>query len=253
MERRFEGMVVLVTGGSAGIGYATARAFAAEGAKVVIAARNAEAGDAAAAAIGAEGGVARFVPADVSDAPSVAALIDQTISIFGAPDIAFLNAGIGGEVGKSIQQASTEMFDEVIAVNVRGAWLSTKEVFRAMAHRGGSIAICGSAAGIRGGSGGASAYYTSKHAVMGLMKQAAMEGAKLGIRVNAVLPGMVATDMMAAAIGDDHHKREAFAARIPLRRMAEPDEIAKAVLFLCSRDASYITGAGLSIDGGLSV
>jgi NAD(P)-dependent dehydrogenase (short-subunit alcohol dehydrogenase family) len=139
-------------------------------------------------------------------------------------------------------------------VNVRGVWYATKYEFRAMLERGaGAIVICASSAAIRGGAGRASAYYTSKHAVMGLMKQAAMDGAARNIRVNAVLPGLVMTDIIKKSFANDLSKLEMYKSRIPMQRPGETTEIAKAVLFLASDDAAYVTGVGLSVDGGATI
>ena len=174
-RQRFQNKVVLVTGGSAGIGLATAQAFAAEGARVMIAARRADVGEAAAAAIRKSGGEARFVATDMRDAASIRAMVESTVAAYGGLDVAFNNAGTTGDTATPIFDANEETFDEVIAVNVRGVGLATKHEFKAMLRRGGgAIVICGSAAGIRGGAGRASAYYTSKHALMGLLKQAVL-------------------------------------------------------------------------------
>ena len=250
-RQRFQNKVVLVTGGSAGIGLATAQAFAAEGARVMIAARRADVGAAAAAAIRKSGGEARFVATDMRDAASIRAMVEATVAAYGGLDVAFNNAGITGDTATPIFDANEETFDEVIAVNVRGVWLATKHEFKAMLRRGGgAIVICGSAAGIRGGAGRASAYYTSKHALMGLLKQAALDGATRNIRVNAVLPGMVMTDLVARGFAENEAKFKQLFSRIPMGRAGKPEEVAKAVLFLASDDSSFITGVGLPVDGG---
>ncbi|MDW8258586.1 MAG: glucose 1-dehydrogenase [Gammaproteobacteria bacterium] len=254
LRRRFEGKIAIVTGGSAGIGLATARAFAAEGAKVVIAARRREPGEAAAREIRASGGEATFIAADMTDPAAVRALVDAALATYGGLDIAYNNAGMTGDTATPIDQADPALFDEVIATNVRGVWLCTKYQFAAMRERGGgAIVICGSTASIRGGAGRASAYYTSKHALLGLVRNAALDGAACNIRVNAVLPGLVMTELTKQGFASDPSKLEFFRSRIPMARAGEPEEIAKAVLFLASDDASYITGAALSVDGGISI
>ena len=139
-------------------------------------------------------------------------------------------------------------------VNVRGVWYATKYAFAAMEERGGgAIVMCGSTAAIRGGAGRASAYYTSKHAVMGLTKQVAIDGATRNIRCNAVLPGLVMTDIIDKSFGNDPSKLELLKSMIPMKRPGRVEEIAQAVLFLASDDASYITGVGLSVDGGTTI
>lgn len=253
-RRRFEGKVALVTGGSAGIGLATAKAFAREGASVMIAARGRAAGEAAVAAIVAAKGVARFVAADMSKPQSVKDMVTATVDAFGRLDIAFNNAGITGNTSTPIADADETEFDEVLSVNTRGVWYATKYEFREMVKRGGgAIVICGSTAAIRGGAGRASAYYTSKHALMGLMKQAALDGAQLNIRVNAVLPGLVMTELTHRGFANDQEKLKLLFSRIPMARAGRAEEIANAVLFLCSDEASYVTGVGLCVDGGTAI
>jgi NAD(P)-dependent dehydrogenase (short-subunit alcohol dehydrogenase family) len=252
-QRRFEGKVALVTGGNAGIGLATARAFALEGARVMIAARRRAEGDAAAAAITAAGGQAAFVATDVTDSRSVRDMVAACVEAFGGLDIAFNNAGITGQTSATIPDADEAVFDQVMAVNVKGVWLCMKHEIPVMLERGGgAIVNCSSTAGIRGGAGRAGAYYASKHAIMGLTGQAAMEGATRNIRVNAVLPGMVMTDLIATSFANDPDKLQLLFSRIPMARSGRPEEIAKAVLWLASDESSYVTGVGLPVDGGVT-
>lgn len=252
MNQRFAGKVAMVTGGSAGIGFATARAFARDGARVVIAARRADEGEAAAEAIRAEGGDTLFVATDVTDAASVEALVARTLNTCGALHFAYNNAGISGTLNANVEDAAVDMFLQVMAVNVTGAWLSMKyQVPAILASGGGAIVNCGSAAGLRG-SPGASAYHTSKHAVLGMTKSVAMENATRGIRVNAVCPGLVMTDLIEKGFADPEDLAH-FTSLIPAQRAGKPDEIANAVLWLCSPEASYVTGAILSVDGGIAV
>ena len=251
---RFTGKVVIVTGGNAGIGLAAARAFAHEGARVLIAARRRTEGEAAVVLIERDGGVASFVETDVTQGDSVRDMVAACVERFGGLDVAFNNAGITGEVSAAIPDADEQQFDRVMAVNVKGTWLCMKYELPEMLKRGGGVIVnCGSTAAIRGGAGRAGAYYASKHAIMGLTKQAAMEGATRNVRVNAVLPGMTRTEIIEKGFAGDPDKARLLFSRIPLARAAEPEEIANAVLWLASDESSYATGIGLPVDGGVTI
>jgi NAD(P)-dependent dehydrogenase (short-subunit alcohol dehydrogenase family) len=251
---RFANKTVIVTGGNAGIGLAAAQAFARERANVVIAARRRAEGGAAAATIQRDGGVAVFVETDVTNGASVERMVRECVATFGGLDIAFNNAGITGQVSASVPDADEATFDKVMAINVKGTWLCMKYEIPEMQKRGGGVIVnCGSTAAIRGGAGRAGAYYASKHAIMGLTKQAAMEGATRNIRVNAVLPGMTLTELIEKGFADDREKQQLLFSRIPMARAARPDEIASAVLWLASDESSYATGIGLPVDGGVTI
>lgn len=245
-----EGKIALVTGGSTGIGFAAARRFASEGAKVAIANVNAERGHAAAQRIRDDGGDAMFVQADVSDAAQVEALVERVVSHYGGLNFAFNNAGIGGELGP-IHLATPENFERVIAVNLTGIWLSMKfEIQHMMENGGGSIINNSSTAGGRA-MPGLSAYVASKFGVNAITKAAALEYAAAGIRVNAVMPGPVETPALQGIRETVPEAEGQFLAMTPQKRIADPSEIAAAVVWLASDEASVVTGTNFPVDGGM--
>lgn len=253
MAKRFDGRVALVVGGTSGIGLATAQAFAAEGAKVMIAGRRVAEGEESVAAIHAAGGTAGFVQADITQPESVAAMVAGTVETFGALHVAYNNAGITGTVNLFVEDADLAMFEQVMAINVTGTWLAMKyQVPAILASGGGAIVNCGSVAGLRG-SPGCSAYYGSKHAVLGMTKCVALENAARGIRVNAVCPGLVMTDLVEAGFAGAEDKLAMLTARIPMQRPGLPQEVAGAVLWLASEEASFINGVALPVDGGTAI
>jgi NAD(P)-dependent dehydrogenase (short-subunit alcohol dehydrogenase family) len=247
---RFTGKVAVVTGGNSGLGFAAASALAEAGARVMLAARRCKEGEEAAATIRDCGGTAAFVETDVTDAKSVQAMVDSCLDTFGRLDIAFNNAGITGQVDADVVAADEETFDRVMAVNVRGVFLSMKyEVPAMLASGGGAIINCSSGAGLRGGPQ-ASPYYASKHAVIGLTKSVALEYAQQNIRVNAICPGLILTDIVRYGFASVPDKLERLSGRIPMARTGEPDEVARSVVWLASDDSSYINGIALPVDGG---
>jgi NAD(P)-dependent dehydrogenase (short-subunit alcohol dehydrogenase family) len=247
MENQFKGKVALVTGGSFGIGRATAIAFAKKGAKIVIVdwVENNE----TLHVIKAAGGEAIFVKCDVSKSDEVKGMIEKTIATFGRLDYAFNNAGTEG-VMASTHECTEENFDKTINVNLKGVWLCMKyEIPEILKQGKGVIVNCSSIAGLVG-SPGLPAYVATKHGVIGLTKTAALEYAKTGIRVNAVCPGAIKTAMIDRITGKNKEVEDQFEAMEPIGRMGEPDEVAKAVIWLCSDDASFVTGHALAVDGG---
>jgi NAD(P)-dependent dehydrogenase (short-subunit alcohol dehydrogenase family) len=247
MENGFKNKVALVTGGSSGIGRATALAFARKGAKVVIAdwIENQETMD----LIENLGGEAIFVKCDVSKASDVKALIDKTIATFGRLDFAYNNAGIEGESAPT-QDCSEENWDKTIGINLKGIWLCMKYEIPEMLKRSkGAIVNCASVAGLIGFKN-SPAYVASKHGVIGLTKTAALENAKLGIRVNAVCPGIIKTPMIDRATGNKKEAEEQFMSMEPVGRFGLAEEIATAVIWLCSDEASFVTGIEMPVDGG---
>lgn len=241
--------VVLVTGALTGIGRTTAIAFAREGHRIVVSGRGEEAGQALAAELRGWGAEAEFIRADVRFEAEVRLLVEQTVQRFGRLDVAVNNAGTEGSLGEVAEQ-SVDNYEATFATNVLGTLLSMKHEMRAMrAHGSGSIVNLSSVAG-HVGIAGASVYVASKHAVEGLTKSAALEGAPHGVRVNAVAPGPVATDMLERFVGGSEEAKAGFLATVPARRAANADEIAQTVLFLAGDKARYLTGQSLVVDGG---
>ncbi|HVJ54723.1 MAG TPA: glucose 1-dehydrogenase [Aliidongia sp.] len=241
--------VVLITGALTGIGRATALAFAKEGAQIVVSGRRDEAGQALVSELRAMGAEAEYRRADVRQEDDVKQLVDSTVARFGRLDVAVNNAGTEGESGPITGQ-SVENFRATFDTNVLGVFLSLKHEMRVMLAQGsGSIINLSSVAG-QAGFPGASIYVASKHAVEGLTKTAALEGAEAGVRVNSVAPGPVETDMLDRFTGRESQAKANFLAGIPAKRAGEPDEIAQTIVFLASGKAKYLTGQNIAIDGG---
>jgi NAD(P)-dependent dehydrogenase (short-subunit alcohol dehydrogenase family) len=240
--------VVLITGALTGIGRATALAFACEGNRVVVSGRREEAGQALAAELRALGVEAEFLSADVRFEAEVRSVVEQTVERFGRIDVAVNNAGTEGQLAPIVEQTATN-YEDTFSVNVLGTLLSLKHEMRVMLAQGaGSIINLSSIAG-QVGVAGASVYAASKHAVEGLTKSAALEGAAAGVRVNAVAPGPVATEMLDRFAGGSEEGKASFLSTIPARRAATPDEIAQTIVFLASDKARYLTGQNIAVDG----
>ncbi|MFC5745430.1 glucose 1-dehydrogenase [Actinomadura rugatobispora] len=245
----FTGQVALVTGASSGMGLATARAFAQAGAAVVLADINEPALREAAGELESAGHRALAVACDVTDEDQVAALVDQAVAAFGRLDMAFNNAGIQIPSSDAADE-DAGVFDKVNAINLRGVWACMKHELRQMRTQGsGAIVNCSSLGGLVGIPGRAS-YHASKHGVIGLTGSAALEYAPRGVRINAVCPGTIDTPMVADMIAKGELDRAEAAAGQPIGRLGHADEIAQAVLWLCSDGASFVVGVALPVDGG---
>jgi NAD(P)-dependent dehydrogenase (short-subunit alcohol dehydrogenase family) len=247
----FANKVALVTGGTSGIGRATALAFAEAGAKVVVAGRRETEGNEVVSLIKKGGGQALFVKTDVASEADVSALVEKTLAAYGRLDAAFNNAGIEGAVGKTTQEQTVADYRSIMDINVLGVLLCMKHEIPAMLKNGGgTIVNTSSVAGVIGFPG-AGIYVASKHAVIGLSKTAALEFAKQNIRVNVVAPGGIETpmfDRFTGGAGSEGHKL--LSSLHPIGRTGTPEEIAGAVLWLCSDSASFVTGHTLVADGG---
>jgi NAD(P)-dependent dehydrogenase (short-subunit alcohol dehydrogenase family) len=249
--KEFEGKVALVTGGGSGIGRATAIAFAREGAKVVIGNRNVQRGEETVSMIRGTGGTASFKRTDVLVAAEIKALVDHAVTTYDRLDLAFNNAGIEGDPRPLAEQTEAN-FDAVMDINVKGVWLSMKyEIPRMLEQAGGAIVNCSSVAGVIGFPG-IGIYAASKHAVIGLTKVAALEYSAQGIRINAVNPAVIDTEMVDRLADGMNIKKDDLTTFHPIGRLGRVEEVAEAVLWLCSERASFVTGHSLIVDGGFT-
>lgn len=251
MERRFESKVVLVTGGTSGIGRDAAIAFAREGARVAVAGRRATEGEETVSLIRKAGGEGLFVQADVSKSTDIQAMVARCVDAYGRLDCAFNNAGIGGPLSVPLADYDEETWNRIIAVNLTGVFLCMKfEIPEMLKGGGGAIVNTSSAAGIKSSPVPGAAYSSSKHGLHGLSTTAALEYAAKGIRVNVVCPGVIMTPLTENSIGRDKKLMERVASKHPIGRVGEPREVSSLVLWLCSNEASFVTGAIIPVDGG---
>src|SRR5229473_1523547 len=252
MNSSFENKVALVTGAGSGMGLAAARAFAAEGAAVALADVNEAAARAVAEQLVAAGHNAIGIHCDVADEAQVKAMVEQTVSAFGRLDAAFNNAGIQSPVAE-VADASGEEFDRVNAVNLRGVWSCMKYEMLQMREQGSGAIVNNSSLGGIVGLPGRAAYHAGKHGVLGLTKSAALEYASRGIRINAVCPGIIDTPMVSGMLVSQAEAMKELMKDQPIGRLGRADEIAAAVLWLCSSGASFVIGQALAVDGGYTV
>lgn len=246
---RFTGKVAFVTGAGSGIGRAAAVAFAAEGARVAVLDRTADALRETQAAAKGAGGEVLAIACDVSIPGQVEAAVAQVVERFGRLDAAFNNAGVENKA-QPLHEIELEEWDRILGINLRGAFVCMKHELAQMVRQGGGVVVnTSSGAGIRGVAGGA-AYAASKHAIIGMTRSAALDYAKQNIRVNAVLPGNIATPMMDRFTGGDIQKAIDLE---PVGRLGKPEEIAEAVLWMCSDLGGFVTGSAIVVDGGWSL
>lgn len=248
----FGGKVALVTGAAAGMGLATARAFADAGAAVVLADVREDLIEAEVRRIQEAGRAAIAVCCDVSDDAQVAAMVDRTVAEYGRLDVAFNNAGVMARIVPTAG-STREDWDRVIGINLRGVWSSMKHELRQMERQGSGAIVNNASVGALTGNPGIGSYIASKHGVVGLTRTAALEYIRYGIRVNAVNPGLIDTQIARDVVNGDEQAYDEIARHVPIGRPGRPEEIAAAVLWLCSPAASYVVGHALTVDGGMTV
>ncbi len=248
----FTGKVALVTGASSGMGLATAQAFAEAGAAVVLADIREELVKAEAEKLTAIGQKAIAVRCDVSDDAQVAAMVERTVAEFGRLDAAFNNAGVMARIAPTAE-STREDWERVIGINLRGVWSCMKYELAQMERQGSGAIVNNASVGALTGNPGIGSYIASKHGVVGLTRTAALEYIKHGIRVNAINPGLIDTQVARDVVSGNEDAYEEIAKQVPIARPGKPEEIASVVLWLCSPGASYVVGHALTVDGGMTV
>jgi NAD(P)-dependent dehydrogenase (short-subunit alcohol dehydrogenase family) len=248
----FTDKVALVTGASSGMGLATARAFAEAGAAVVLADIREDVVSAEAEKLAKVGTKAIAVGCDVSDDGQVAVMVDRAVAEFGRLDAAFNNAGVMAHIAP-IGNSTREEWDRVIGINLRGVWSCMKYELRQMERQGSGAIVNNASVGALTGNPGIASYIASKHGVVGLTRTAALEYIKHGIRVNAVNPGLIDTQVARDVVSGSEEAYSDIARNVPIGRAGRPEEIASVVLWLCSPGASYVVGHALTVDGGMTV
>ena len=248
----FSGRVAIVTGAAAGMGLATANAFADAGAAVVLADHKEDGVKAAAERLVAAGHKAIAIRCDVSDDAQVKAMVERTVAEFGRLDAAFNNAGVMAHIAPTAD-STREEWDRVIGVNLRGVWSCMKYELRQMQSQGSGAIVNNASVGALTGNPGIGSYIASKHGVIGLTRTAALEYVRYGIRVNAINPGLIDTQVGRDVFKGDEQVYAEAAKSVPMGRAGRPEEIASAVLWLCSPGASYVVGEALTVDGGMTV
>ena len=252
MTDMFSNKVALVTGAASGMGLATARAFVEAGAAVVLADYRQDQVDAEAKKLTTEGYEAIAIGCDVSDDAQVAAMVDSTVAHFGRLDAAFNNAGVMARIAPTAD-STREEWDRVIGINLRGVWSCMKHELRHMLRQGSGAIVNNASVGALTGNPGIGSYIASKHGVVGLTRTAALEYIKHGIRINAINPGLIDTQIARDVVSGDEQAYAEIAKSVPIGRAGRPEEIASVVLWLCSPGASYVVGHALTVDGGMTI